>query len=89
MYMKTRTTMTDHINDMIRIKEIIKSKNYDSDITETILESIEGCIENAKSHLMSERDQMRRIYNQGGVSAQDISSSVFFDKEYNQEFDLL
>lgn len=87
--MKTRTTMTDHINDMIRIKEIIKSKNYDSDITETILESIEGCIENAKSHLMSERDQMRRIYNQGGVSAQDISSSVFFDKEYNQEFDLL
>ena len=87
--MKTRTTMTDHINDMIRIKEIIKSKNYDSDITETILESIEGCIENAKSHLMSERDQMRRIYNQGGVSAQDISSSVFFDEEYNQEFDLL
>ena len=87
--MKTRTTMTDHINDMIRIKEIIKSKNYDSDITETILESIEGCIENAKSHLMSERDQMRRIYNQGGVSAQDISSSAFFDEEYNQEFDLL
>ena len=87
--MKTRTTMTDHINDMIRIQEIIKSKNYDSDITETILESIEGCIENAKSHLMSERDQMRRIYNQGGVSAQDISSSAFFDEEYNQEFDLL
>lgn len=84
MYMKTKTAIKNHIDDMIRIKDIIISKNYDSDLTETIIESIDGCIENAKSHLQGERNQMRRIYNQGGVSAQEVGSNIFFDKEYEQ-----
>ena len=39
------TAMQNHIADMKKIQEMVKSKNLDKDLEVTILESIEGCIE--------------------------------------------
>jgi len=82
-----KTAMTDHIIDMEKIKKMVITKKVDKDLEETILETIEGCIENAKSHLESERNQMRRIYNQGGKWATEISSNSYFDEEYTQSLE--
>lgn len=79
-----KTAMSDHIKDMEKIKQFVISKKVDKDLEETILETIEGCIENAKSHLESERNQMCRIYNQGNTWASEIGSEEFFDQEYTQ-----
>ena len=53
-----KTAMQNHIADMKKIQEMVKSKNLDKDLEETILESIEGCIENAESFLEAEKEQM-------------------------------
>ena len=79
-----KTAMTDHIIDMEKIKKMVISKKVDKDLEETILGTIEGCIENAKSHLESERNQMRRIYNQGGKWASEISSEDYYNQDYTQ-----
>jgi hypothetical protein len=53
-----KTAMQNHIADMKKIQEMVKSKNLDKDLEVTILESIEGCIENAESFLEAEKEQM-------------------------------
>ena len=53
-----KTAMQNHIADMKKIQEMVKSKNLDKDLEVTILESIEGCIENAESFLETEKEQM-------------------------------
>ena len=51
-----KTAMQNHIADMKKIQEMVKSKNLDKDLEVTILESIEGCIENAESFLEAEKE---------------------------------
>lgn len=80
-----KTAMANHIDDLEKIKEMVLSKKVDKDLEESVLTVIVGCIENANSHLDSERDQMRRIYNQGGTWASQIGSETFFYEEYSQE----
>ena len=53
-----KTAMQNHIADMKKIQEMVKSKNLDKDLEVTILESIEGCIENAESFLETEKEQI-------------------------------
>ena len=56
-----KTAMQNHIADMKKIQEIVKSKNLDKDLEVTILKSIEGCIENAKSFLETEKEQIMEV----------------------------
>ena len=56
-----KTAMQNHIADMKKIQEMVKSKNLDKDLEVTILESIEGCIENAESFLETEKEQMMEV----------------------------
>lgn len=60
-----KTAMQNHIADMKKIQEMVKSKNLDKDLEVTILESIEGCIENAESFLETEKEQILEAYNEG------------------------
>ena len=53
-----KTVMQNHIADMKKIQKMVKSKNLDKDLEVTILESIEGCIENAESFFETEKEQM-------------------------------
>ena len=60
-----KTAMQNHIADMKKIQEMVKSKNLDKDLEVTILESIEGCIENAESFLETEKQLLKNAYLQG------------------------
>lgn len=60
-----KTAMQNHIADMKKIQEMVKSKNLDKDLEVTILESIEGCIENAESFLETEKEQIIEAYEAG------------------------
>ena len=53
-----KTAMQNHIADIKKIQEMVKSKHLDKNLEVTILESIEGCIENAESFLETEKEQM-------------------------------
>ena len=43
--------------------------------------------QNQISVLESERNQMRRIYNQGGKWATEIESNAYFNEEYTQSLE--
>ena len=60
-----KTAMQNHIADMKKIQEMVKSKNLDKDLEVTILEAIEGCVENAESFLETEKEQIKDAFNQG------------------------
>ena len=64
-----KTAMQNHIADMKKIQEMVKSKNLDKDLEVTILESIEGCIENAESFLETEKEQIKNSYGAGAIDA--------------------
>ena len=67
-----KTAMQNHIADMKKIQEMVKSKNLDKDLEETILESIEGCIENAESFLEAEKEQILEVYEAGRVDGYEL-----------------
>ena len=67
-----KTAMQNHIADMKKIQEMIKSKNLDKDLEVTILESIEGCIENAESFLETEKEQILEAYKAGHVDGYEL-----------------
>ena len=60
-----KTSMQNHIADMKKIQKMVKSKNVDKDIEVTILESIEGCIENAESFFEAEKEQIIEAFEAG------------------------
>ena len=64
-----KTAMQNHIADMKKIQEMVKSKNLDKDLEVTILESIEGCIENAESFLETEKEQIKNSSAAGAIDA--------------------
>ena len=75
--------MQNHIADMKKIQEMIKSKNLDKDLEVTILESIEGCIENAESFLETEKEQIKNSYGAGAIDA--TSEEVLKVENYTRE----
>lgn len=79
--------MQNHISDMIKIKDMVKSKNTNADLEETILETIEGCIENAKSHLKTEKQQIFDVskYTLEKCDTPRNGSLIgFFEEVYNK-----
>ena len=75
-----KTAMQNHIADMKKIQEMVKSKNLDKDLEVTILESIEGCIENAESFLEAEKELTLMPYgNHNGI--------VIYCKNCGSEFE--
>jgi hypothetical protein len=56
------TAMQIHIRDMEKIKQMVISKKVDKDLEETIIETIEGCLENAKAYLNTEKQQIINAY---------------------------
>ena len=75
-----KTVMQNHIADMKKIQEMVKSKNLDKDLEVTILESIEGCIENAESFLEAEKELTLMPYgNHNGI--------VIYCKNCGSEFE--
>ena len=81
-----KTAMQNHIADMKKIQEMIKSKNLDKDLEVTILESIEGCIENAESFLETEKEQIKNSYGAGSMDASYDFDNVDSKKYYLQTF---
>ena len=78
-----KTAMQNHIADMKKIQEMVKSKNLDKDLEVTILESIEGCIENAESFLETEKEQIKNSYGAGAMDA--TSEEVLQVENYTRE----
>ena len=81
-----KTAMQNHIADMKKIQEMVKSKNLDKDLEVTILESIEGCIENAESFLETEKEQIKNSYGEGAMDASYDFDNVDSEKYYLQTF---
>ena len=79
-----KTAMQNHIADMKKIQEMIKSKNLYKDLELTILESIEGCIENAESFLEAEKEQIlegKRVVKCNS----DESTEDFYNRTYKSD----
>ena len=81
--MKTamKTAMQNHIADMKKIQEMVKSKNLDKDLEVTILESIEGCIENAESFLETEKEQICEAYKAEHVDGYELGYTQTFKSD--------
>ena len=84
---KEKTAMSIHILHMKKVKEMVISKKVDKDLKETILETIDGCIENAESFLEREKNQIRKSYNQGGKWASEVSSENYFNQDFTQSLE--
>lgn len=79
---KQETAMQIHIKDLHKIRQMVKDKKVDVDLEEIITETINGCIENAESHLGREKNQIRKSYTQGAKWGLQTSSEEYFDLEY-------
>lgn len=53
-----KTAMQLHIEDLYKIRQMVLDKKCDSDLENTITETIDGCIENAESFLEKEKQQI-------------------------------
>lgn len=82
MIERQETAMHRHINDLKAIQQMVIDKKVDKELEETITETIEGCIVNAKSYLKLEKNNMQKMYNQGGKWAGEIGSEDFFNQNY-------
>jgi len=78
------TAMTIHIKHLQKMKKMVIDSNIDLELTEIITETIDGCIENAQSHLVREKSQLRKTFNQVGKWASEITSEDYFNQEYTQ-----
>lgn len=86
---KELTPMAKHIVDLKKIQQIIIDKNYDADLTEAVVESIGGCIENAESFLPEERRVIEAAHLSGFNNPEGSQEKAFarlmFDETYRQK----
>jgi hypothetical protein len=78
------TAMTIHIKLLRRMKQMVFDKKLDSDITEIITETLEGCIENAQSQLELEKTQFVKAFSKGGKWLDVMTGVDYFIQEYKQ-----
>jgi predicted solute-binding protein len=80
--MKNKTAMQLHIDDLNKIKEMVINKSLDKDLQETITETINGCIENAESHLETEKNQIRKSFFDSRITPEKVTSTKYYNDNY-------
>jgi len=80
------TAMQKHISDMYEIKEMVISKKVDKDLEETILETIDGCIENAVAYLKKEKQQIIEARINGHNASSSTIKQHDAENYYNETF---
>ena len=70
-----------HIEDLYKIRQMVLDKKCDSDLENTITETIDGCIENAESFLEKEKQQIIDAHDSGFNSP--FTGESYFSDNFN------
>jgi hypothetical protein len=80
--MKNKTAMQLHIDDLNKIKQMVVEKKIDKDLELTITETIDGCIENAQSHMETGKNQIRKAFFDSRITPEKVTSTKYYNDNY-------
>jgi hypothetical protein len=79
---KKLTAMQIHISDLYKMKEFVISKKADKDLEETILVTIDGCIENATAYVEKEKQNIINAWNHAETRKPEEMKHINNAKDY-------
>lgn len=74
-----------HIEDLYKIRQFVLYKKCDSDLENTITETIDGCIENAETFLEKEKQQIIDSHKNGSLT-KEYNGSQTSEQYYSETF---